>query len=499
MILTIMIFILFCIVLFSKNYNNKITYAFMVYMLGIISLVFSVLLYLSKFSDYSFPLKIDYSFFLILSKFRINVPDISRIYNLSIAIILFSAVLFMRIIRHIKWRTFLILLLPIIYYIWSNDPTTTFNYYIDFNTQNAQRQSIITQIINFNRIFGNIIIIAYMIMPFVMLYFYFKNTRFIIKRRYAIITSICLFLMDAFVVVFFLVSSFSRFSNANMDLLKFPAKNNDWNSYMFIAISAVFIVMLLIWILFYYRPFGNISVFTEKNIVQNSRMMNESIRMIFHVYKNIFFSIEKLAQQAIDKKKSNECITEQNLQKILNISHSSFEKIGKSISALQEKPPVHLEIINVTNCIEAALSNIAIPPNIEVIKNIVTDNISILGDKFLITESFVNLLNNAVHALVSSKKDSQYIKIVAVREDDMACLEFEDNGCGIDKKVIKNIFKPLFSLNPGSGNSGLGLAYVENVIKAHFGNIFVVSEYGKYTRFQIMIPIKERGSRNGKN
>ena len=62
MILTIMIFILFCFVLFSKNYNNKITYAFMVYMLGIISLVFSVLLYLSKFSDYSFPLKLFFLF-----------------------------------------------------------------------------------------------------------------------------------------------------------------------------------------------------------------------------------------------------------------------------------------------------------------------------------------------------------------------------------------------------------------------------------------------------
>jgi len=62
-----------------------------------------------------------------------------------------------------------------------------------------------------------------------------------------------------------------------------------------------------------------------------------------------------------------------------------------------------------------------------------------------------------------------------------------DNGKGIPKKVIKNIFEPLFSYGKENG-TGLGLPTVKNIIEMHDGGINIESQYGRGTEVTVFLP-----------
>ena len=66
-------------------------------------------------------------------------------------------------------------------------------------------------------------------------------------------------------------------------------------------------------------------------------------------------------------------------------------------------------------------------------------------------------------------------------------LSVRDTGNGIPKEVLPKIFDPFFSNR--SGGTGLGLAVVDQIIRAHNGKIDVQSEVGKGTEFIVIIPI----------
>ena len=73
------------------------------------------------------------------------------------------------------------------------------------------------------------------------------------------------------------------------------------------------------------------------------------------------------------------------------------------------------------------------------------------------------------------------------QDDDYACLEVEDSGCGIAEKDIENVFDPFFSTKfPGRG---LGLAVVLGVARTHGGAVAVESEVGQGSIFRVFLPV----------
>ncbi|MEO7768568.1 MAG: ATP-binding protein, partial [Ferruginibacter sp.] len=63
-------------------------------------------------------------------------------------------------------------------------------------------------------------------------------------------------------------------------------------------------------------------------------------------------------------------------------------------------------------------------------------------------------------------------------------VQVEDNGCGISKKDINNIFKPFYSNKPGG--LGLGLATTYDILRANHVNVDIDSIEGEGTRFTLV-------------
>ena len=93
-----------------------------------------------------------------------------------------------------------------------------------------------------------------------------------------------------------------------------------------------------------------------------------------------------------------------------------------------------------------------------------------------------NLCKNAVDAMEGG---SGRIDLWLVEEPSVVAIEVADNGKGIRKKNVKNVFRPGFTTKKRGW--GLGLSLAKRIVEEyHKGRIFVKSsEVGRGTTFRI--------------
>jgi signal transduction histidine kinase len=106
----------------------------------------------------------------------------------------------------------------------------------------------------------------------------------------------------------------------------------------------------------------------------------------------------------------------------------------------------------------------------------------------------LNLYNNAFYAVNEKNKpvDTNYEPTVSVstkKINDKVVLTVMDNGTGIPQKVIDKIFQPFFTTKPTGQGTGLGLSLSYDIVKAHGGEISVITMEGEFTQFVLHLPI----------
>jgi len=121
----------------------------------------------------------------------------------------------------------------------------------------------------------------------------------------------------------------------------------------------------------------------------------------------------------------------------------------------------------------------------------------LLADSGMIEHALVNLLQNSIHALSLVEHSKIIIKTYSL--DKKIYFEIEDNGCGIPKNNLENIFEPSFTLKGskdvngsyknGIKGTGYGMANVKKYIEQHKGKILVESKVGSGTKFTISLPV----------
>jgi CheY-like chemotaxis protein len=121
------------------------------------------------------------------------------------------------------------------------------------------------------------------------------------------------------------------------------------------------------------------------------------------------------------------------------------------------------------------------------------------ADSAQLEQVFLNLIINARHAI--RHKGSGNITIGCYTENRYVKFYIQDDGCGMSRDVVKQIFNPFFSTKGayskndlGIQGTGLGLSVSYNIVRNHNGWIDVVSEENKGTTFTVVLPIQDLDS-----
>lgn len=142
------------------------------------------------------------------------------------------------------------------------------------------------------------------------------------------------------------------------------------------------------------------------------------------------------------------------------------------------------EIVDLNAAIAAAQKLVeptARAGNVKVVVEPLTMTLHVRADEAELQNLLVNLLLNAIQA---SKPGSKVV--TAVQDGDSVRIRVIDEGCGIAPEYKQKIFEPFFSLR--QGGTGLGLFLSLNAVRSWGGNIFVESEPGKGSIFEVVMP-----------
>ena len=110
-------------------------------------------------------------------------------------------------------------------------------------------------------------------------------------------------------------------------------------------------------------------------------------------------------------------------------------------------------------------------------------------------EYLEEVLSNLIDNSVKYSGESIEIRISTARDDRYTVLKVHDNGFGISDKDIHLIFRKFERASAvkrnrrnGASGFGLGLNFVDQVVEAHHGKIFVSSIEGEFMEFTIYLP-----------
>ncbi|MGQ9688830.1 MAG: PAS domain S-box protein [Desulfobaccales bacterium] len=221
---------------------------------------------------------------------------------------------------------------------------------------------------------------------------------------------------------------------------------------------------------------------------------------IAHDFNNILGVMLGYTEMALMSLKEDDGL-KRRLQQVLKAGKRGKELVAQILSfsrpSPQERKPVHLSAVikETLNMLRATL-----PATIELKMRLEEDQDVILADSTQMHQVIINMCANAAHAM-REKGGVLEISLKPVNLDAKAAAHFhglspgphvrlsvKDTGHGMDRDTLEKIFDPFFTTKKMEEGTGMGLAVVHGIIKAHKGAITVQSKVGKGSEFQIYLP-----------
>ena len=195
-------------------------------------------------------------------------------------------------------------------------------------------------------------------------------------------------------------------------------------------------------------------------------------------------------------------------KKITNVEKLSFRAADmiNQLLTFARKNTVQMRPISLALVIKESLrlARVSIPENITLHDDICSEDLRVNGDAAQLQQVLLNLLGNSRDAVGDVAEPTIVVKLCQFAPDVeflqaypkssehvFARLTVEDNGSGISKTYLDNIFTPFFTTKGVGKGTGLGLAMVHGAVQSHEGIVQVGRKDSGGTVFSIYLPLLE--------
>ncbi len=124
--------------------------------------------------------------------------------------------------------------------------------------------------------------------------------------------------------------------------------------------------------------------------------------------------------------------------------------------------------------------------------NRTTEMTDVFADPDQIERAIKNIISNSIKYCAGGDK----IQIFAGNLYNNVYIKVEDSGKGIPKNDLEHVFERFYRVDKArsrdKGGTGLGLSITKEIIESHGGTIQIESEFGRFTRVTINLPVTEQ-------
>ena len=247
------------------------------------------------------------------------------------------------------------------------------------------------------------------------------------------------------------------------------------NNYNIIFLISIYLIYSLIILLK-----KRMKLYYTLEDIENNKLIKTSIFKVTHEIKNPL-AVIKGYLSIFDPYDSEKCLKYKN---ILDIEVENALNVLKDFSSIN-----HLDIkknnMNYYDLLMEAKETILPFFNDKNIKLNINSprELIVNADYNRMKQVLINILKNSTEAL----SDNGKIDIKSYIENNKLITIIKDNGHGMDKETIDNLFTPFYSKK--SFGTGLGLCLSKEIIELHNGTIKYTSKLNLYTQVKIAIPI----------
>lgn len=241
----------------------------------------------------------------------------------------------------------------------------------------------------------------------------------------------------------------------------------------------------------------NLQIVTFENITteeSTQRMRTEFVYGVSHELKTPLTSIQASLEMLVEE----EDLEEDDRKRLIDLSYSEALRLGRMVRELLDLARVEAGVTEVRRervvvaDLMDELQSVHMPlakrKSIDMQWNVSDFVPTVIGDRDLLLQAFVNLIGNAV----KYTRESGQVSVTVGIEGEELVICVQDNGIGIPEQDLDKIFDKFFRAGSAKKTSipgtGLGLPMARFIVETHGGRIDVSSVEGEGSTFTIYMP-----------
>jgi PAS domain S-box-containing protein len=164
-------------------------------------------------------------------------------------------------------------------------------------------------------------------------------------------------------------------------------------------------------------------------------------------------------------------------------------RVIERVRTLVKKAPPELRPLDVNELIREVLAlthKELVVGGVAVHTHLSPDLPCVFGDRTQLQQVILNLIMNAIDAMITIKDRPRILNIKSARDAENVLVEVQDSGRGLDPLLASRIFDSFFTTKPDG--IGMGLSISRSIVEAHGGHLQATPASSPGAVFQVILP-----------